>query len=372
MGINYPLTGRKEKSFFETINARAIDIMKNEAFRHKIETQITLGFDRVYVIDLMDHNCFANKLFRPLWYHSTLRTLQECFCNTSQHFTAARKVATITPHANESIHSRWLNWYLSEFAVPRLYRRQNELQDELQDELGCTLISKEDIEYLQGKWEQRLHFNPTEILYFMIHKEYAMICDQVGGIANFDAIENIVCSRNYRDISIRSFDTTLCDYHTYSRVVALNLVSQHCSSRQFERLLINPLLVSELSKLDNALNLIYNEMDQFISVEASNYNRNMEVTILAAIFNDILSHTASALGDLMEGGRYLTGGPALDIYGVFFCMPVSQYIAICNAGTIELWACDPNVDGLLSNITQVKEIFKKTKCLEATPIKAQV
>ena len=160
LGINYPLTGRKEKSFFETIDARAIDIMKNEAFRHKIETQITLGFDRVYVIDLMDHNCFANKLFRPLWYHSTLRTLQECFCNTSQHFTAARKVATITLHANETIYSRWLNWYLSEFAVPRLYRRQNELLDEL----GCTLISKEDIEYLQRKWEQRLHIHSNVMI----------------------------------------------------------------------------------------------------------------------------------------------------------------------------------------------------------------
>jgi hypothetical protein len=63
----------------------------------------------------------------------------------------------------------------------------------------------------------------------------------------------------------------------------------------------------------------------------------------------------------MAGKRCLTGGGVTgDIYDSFFCLPVSQYIAIWNAGTVELWACDPNVDGLLSNIKQAKEHFTKT------------
>ena len=91
----------------------------------------------------------------------------------------------------------------------------------------------------------------------------------------------------------------------------------------------------------------------------------MEVPILAAILEDVLSHTATVLGGLMAGKRCLTGGGITgDIYDSFFCLPVSQYIAIWNAGTIELWACDPNVDALLNNISQAKEIFDRTDQLK--------
>ena len=74
----------------------------------------------------------------------------------------------------------------------------------------------------------------------------------------------------------------------------------------------------------------------------------------------------------MAGKRCLTGGVSKGIYDTFFYMPASQYIAIWKDGNIELWACDPNIDGLLSNIEQVKEIFDKTGRLEKPPVMAQV
>lgn len=82
----------------------------------------------------------------------------------------------------------------------------------------------------------------------------------------------------------------------------------------------------------------------------------MHIPIMIDILEDFLSHTAGILGELMEGKRCLTGGDCSGIYDPFFCMPASQYIAVWKEGNIELWACDPNIEGLLQIRLQLNYI----------------
>lgn len=206
---------------------------------------------------------------------------------------------------------------------------------------------------------------PREVLDLLMHKEFFDLCDQLGGVENYKTI--------LKSIHAKDFDTRLCDYHTYGKIISLILASHYCSADHLEQLYRGLRYVTGVPRYSSKLEFGQIDMDQVVNIRKGSYH-NMVVPILAAILEDVLSHTATVLGDLMAGKRCLTDreGVTTDIYDSFFCLPVSQYIAIWNAGTVELWACDPNVDALLNNISQAKEIFDRTDQLKKPPEMAQV
>lgn len=349
LDVDYPATGSHKESFFQKAGTRAIDLMDNTDFRHEIEAKIQLNYDRIAVIDIMEYRYGAQSCFRSPWYTSTLQTLQErCISNG---FTAARKVTTIPIDADKRI-KEWVDQYLNYSVIPWLCRKIKEP------------YTDDQFRHLKDYWKQIKVQDPREVLNLIMHKEFFNLCEQIGGVENYEII--------LKSIHAEVFDTELCDYHTYGKIIALILSSHYCSVGHLEQLYRGLRYVTGVPRFSSKLEFGQIDMDQVVNVRKGNY-RNMEVPILSAILKDVLSHTASVLGDLMAGKRCLTGGGVTgDIYNSFFCLPVSQYIAIWNAGTVELWACDPNVDALLSNISRAKEIFNKTDKLKEPPEMAQV
>ena len=346
--LDYPTNGAQKESFYQKKGTRPIDIMLNDDIRQQIEDHVLIDCDRIAVIDVLERSMFAKAMFYPEWNESVLQTLRDCV--SGQALTAARKVATIAPDARETLNDGLLENYLTEAVIPRIMRRKADLNDAEQYPLTEAEIAHETGN-LRQHWDQKLKIDYQEILFLRIHKEYISILDQLGSAQIFDAALN----------SVRrgTFDTTICDYHTYGRIIALIFASRHDSTKYLERLYEGSWHVSSIARMDNALNFYSNDFDQHITLRDGDY-APMKVPILHAILEDYFSHTATTLGDLMAGKRCLTGGVSKGIYDTFFCMPASQYIAIWKSGIIELWACDPDVDGLLNNISQAKVIFDNT------------
>ena len=294
---------------------RPIDIMLNDDIRQQIERQVLINCDRVSVIDILECSRFTKELFHPVWNEGVFQTLRECVSN--QAFTAARKVATIMPDAMESLKKDLVDGYLENEVVPRLLRRRNYGREDdplpiTDDEIAHEMAN------LKQHWDQKLMIDYQEILFLRIHKEYISLC------------------------------------------------------KHLDQLFEGSWHVDTVDSMENSLNFYFNGLEQSISLCSVNNSTLGRVPILYAILEDFFTHTAAVLGDLMAGKRCLTGGASKGIYDTFFYMPASQYIAIWKAENIELWACDPNIAGLLSNIEQVKECFDKTGRLEKPPVMAQV
>ena len=359
--MDYPMNGAQEESFYQKKGARPIDIMLNDDIRQQIEEHVLIDCDRVSVIDILERSRFTKELYHPAWNASVLQTLRECV--SGQVFTAARKVATITPDARETLKKDLVDNYLANEVVPRLLRRRNYGRED-----DPVPVDEDDIAHemahLKQHWDQKLMIDYQEILFLRIHKEYISLCKQLGSIQKFDAVLNSV----RRHI----FDPNLCDYHTYGRIISLILASRHDSRKHLEQLFEGSWHVDTVESMENSLNFYFNGLEQNISLHDDNNCTLGRVPILYAILEDFFTHTAAVLGDLMAGKRCLAGGASKGIYDTFFYMPASQYIAIWKAGNIELWACDPNIEGLLSNIEQVKLIYDKTGHLEKLPVMAQV
>lgn len=350
LDIDYPTTGSHEESFFQKIGVRPVDLMDNNDFRQEIETKIHLDFDRLAVIDAMEYRYGAQSCFRPKWYESTLQGLQErC---SGRDFTAARKVTTIPLDADKRI-AEWVETYLKDIVTPWICSQIRSAQ------------ADDQFRYINDQWQRTMVQEPREVLDLLMHKEFFDLCDQLGGVENYKTI--------LKSIHDEAFDTKLCDYHTYGKIIALILTSHYCSADHLDQLYRGLRYVTGVPRYSSKLEFGQIDMNQVVNIKNGSYH-HMEVPILAAILEDVLSHTATVLGDLMAGKRCLTDreGVTPDIYDSFFCLPVSQYIAIWNAGTVELWACDPNVDALLSNISQAKEIFDRTDQLKKPPEMAQV
>lgn len=351
LDIDYPTTESHKESFFQKLGARPVDLMDNADFRHEVEDKIQLDFDRIAVIDIMEYRYGAQSCFRPIWYESTLQALQERCKGNSFTDTAARRVTTIPMDADKRI-KEWVEQYLEDTVAPWLCSQTKET------------YAADQVRYIKAQWQQTMVQGPREVLDLLMHKEFFDLCDQLGGVENYETI--------LKSIHDEVFDTELCDYHTYGKIISLILASHYCSVDHLEQLYRGLRYITGIPRLSSKLEFGQIDMDQVVSIRKGNY-QNMVVPILAAILKDVLSHTATVLGDLMAGKRCLTGGGVTgDIYDSFFCLPVSQYIAIWNAGAVELWACDPNLDALLSNISQAKEIFDKVGRLKEQPEMAQV
>lgn len=356
VNIEYPLIGEMKESFFQQIGTRAIDLMVNEDFRYEIEAKIHPDFDRIAVIDIMDHKYGAQSSFRSMWYRSTLQTMGAC-CS-GKVFATARKVATIPSNANKHI-AEWVEKYLKDSVFPWFYRQMEVRHCETDYAFEESNLTNR-FRHLDDMWKQWMRSFPIESINLIMHKAFFVLCEQIGGVEKYEMIIN--------SIHNKVFDAELCDFHTYGKVITLILSSHYCCASHLEQLYRGSRYVAGIPDLSSKLDFYQIDMDQFVNIRSGNY-RNMEVPIIAAILDDVLSYTASVLGNLMAEKRCLTGGRTTsDIYSSFFCLPVSQYIAVWNAGTVDLWACDPDFDALLNNIKQAEEHFKKTSRLSQNHI----
>lgn len=346
--IKYPLTQTQKESFYQQIGTRVVDLMDNEDFRREIESKIYFDFDRISAIDIMEYRWGAQSPFRSKWYETTLQTLREC-CSRKA-FTAARKVTVITPNADKRI-AEWVEKYLRDSVVPWLNKQSKAWYIKMGDTPEEAYINVKRANY-QIANSLRNNYNPKYALYLMMHQAFFKLCQQLGGIEKYETV--------LKTIHAGYFDTQLCDYNIFGKIITLILTSHYSNARNLSRLYQIPHYVTGIPSLSSKLDFNEIDLNQVINIHNGDY-RNMEVPILAAILEDILSHTAIILGELMAGKRCLTGGRVTsNIYSSFFCLPVSQYIAIWNAGTVELWACDPNLDNLLNNIRQANEHYTKT------------
>lgn len=135
----------QEQTFFEAIQTRIIDIIKNDALRQEIEKNIQLDFDYICVIDPMEYERGAQKSFRPRWYNSTLQTLKEYF--THEAFSVSRKIAVLTPDTEKEIYDR-AEAYLEQKAIPHHISR---IQTLYPNEYVTEDIRKQG-QYIQQKW----------------------------------------------------------------------------------------------------------------------------------------------------------------------------------------------------------------------------
>lgn len=180
---------------------------------------------------------------------------------------------------------------------------------------------------------------------------------QVGGEVQFEAI--------LKSIHQRTFDTDLCDYITYGKVITLILSSHYYTVSQLELLYQD---VRRLIKIPNHSSKLHlTNIDFCKCIHKKPFDEHMRLPILEAILRDLFTHTAATLAGVMEEKKCLTGDGITNIYSSFFCLPVSQYIAVCRKDTVELWACDPKVDGLIKNICHSYAYHTKNGRLEDNP-----
>lgn len=341
----------QEKSFFETIQTRVIDTIKNEVLCQEIEKQIQFDFDCICVIDPMDYYWGAQRTFRPRWYNSTNQTLKEYF--THEVFSASRKVAVLTPGIEKEV-CRKAEEYLEQCALPlHVTRMQTIYPDEDKIEAFEQYAQFGKKEWYNARATGPIHAHVRLVL----HKHFYMLYHQVGGETQFEAI--------LESIHRREYDIDLCDYVTYAKVIALILSSHYYTVSQMDLLYCDVRRLIKISDYSSKLDLANIDFNECI--EKKPLDRHMKLLIIDAILADLFSHTTEILADLMAEKRCLTGGDTSNIYSSFFCLPISQYIAICKNGTVELWACDPEVDGLIKNIHHSLEYHKEHGYLESYP-----